>query len=104
MAMKKNKDCLRILKNISYLCIMKPLAKDTRNLRRMIAIAASISIGLVSQGQEMIRQSIDFNNCDSSIVRQFTKNIAYCTTGINGNPVRWISFSPMNAECPLNNK
>ena len=38
--MKKNKDCLRILKNISYLCIMKPLAKDTRNLRRMIAIAA----------------------------------------------------------------
>lgn len=75
--MKKNKDCLRILKNISYLCIMKPLAKDTRNLRRMIAIAASISIGLVSQGQEMIRQSIDFFNCDSSIVRQFTKNIAY---------------------------
>ena len=65
---------------------MKTMGKNTRILRRLLVIAVFVHAGLVSHGQELIRETIDFLNCDSSIVRQFSKDITYVY-----NRTKWTS-------------
>ncbi len=64
-------------KNISHLRTVKAMYIDILPLKILMVIAVFVSSGVVSFGQEMIRESLDFNNCDSSIVRQLSNDVTY---------------------------
>lgn len=65
---------------------MNTMGIETPILRRLLTTAVFVSVGLLSFGQELIRGSDDFFNCDSSIVRQVTKDVAYVY-----NRTKWTS-------------
>ncbi len=68
---------IKKMENNPYLCPMKTMGKYTRILRRLLVVVVVISVGVVSHGQELIRETVDILNCDSSIVRQYSEDVAY---------------------------